>query len=235
MDLYSRIELIYQPIFTEFLNLTKEEWTEMIRNFIIKLASKRIGNLLLDHITDFLCRGYKLTITNVDRHTMIYPKIKYISSTHSLIVIPSVPYFTTVDILSKITLNPREEYEKDFLNLHTVSKYGLSQFPLGLQHIDSALITRVRMPGFIGLAHELVHCARHFNRYSDDSREEDNTIYGIYGSTLQIDGVNITENAIRGEWGYGARISHEAYNIFCYGVRSTYHNSSMFTKNDFFN
>jgi hypothetical protein len=95
------------------------------------------------------------------------------------------------------------------------------------------------MSYFIGFTHELIHCLRHFEGFDYNiSTEEANTIYGTSDGVLKYNLLGkemvITENTIRTEWELPKRISHRAYEIYCYNIHRTYDNKSKFSKSDFF-
>lgn len=95
------------------------------------------------------------------------------------------------------------------------------------------------MSHFIGFVHELIHCLRHFEGIDSNTKtEEANTIYGTSEGVLKynVSGkeITITENTIRVEWELPKRISHRAYEIYCYNICRTYENKSKFNKSSFF-
>jgi hypothetical protein len=93
-----------------------------------------------------------------------------------------------------------------------------------------------RMPGFISLAHELIHCLRHFEGITSDNFEEEATI-GINNNKTffyKRNNHTITENSIRKEHNMNKRISYISEELYCYKLQRTYKNASQFSKMDFF-
>lgn len=238
MELYQGFKFKFNYIATSFPHLDETEWTNMIKTFCINLSNKPVGDLLVRNLLKFISKGYKITISNNDYpiNSTIYPKIRYISANSILIVIPSVPYFTYVDTISKdICADAIDSFIK---NIEKVTKGFPSKYPLKFndKHRDySFLISKTKMTGFISFAHELIHALRYFENIGiEGTEEEDCTIYGLEGQTLQYDKTFITENAIRKEYGMDSRISHDCREIFCYNVRFTHKNEDMFSKEDYY-
>jgi hypothetical protein len=101
MSLFNYLELNYQPVYAGFINLNQEEWMQMIRMFVDKLAEKTTGKILTTKLIDFVKRGYKIIIQNHDFpfNRTVYPKIRIVDIQTVIIVIPSVPYFINIDIV----------------------------------------------------------------------------------------------------------------------------------------
>lgn len=240
MELFQMITYNFTNIYTELLHLDEDEWLIMIRKFFNRLAEKETGSVIVDRLKYFLLNGYKITISNNDFITshIIYPKIKYNDPRNVFIVIPSVPYFTKVQVISKSLC---EDCDDEFLQNMNVVANGLpSSFKINFNQDHSMyrfLIKNEKMSNFISFVHELVHCLRHFEGLTKVN-DEDNTIYGINGTVLtykdNVKEVYITENSIRKEWGYRARVSHSSIDEFCYGAKYTYKNKDAYTKEDFY-
>ena len=238
MALSDYITINYQPVYTRFIHLESDEWIHMIKQFLDKLAEKSVGKMLTDKILTFIRSGYKVHIQNCDfpYNNTVYPKIRYINSRTVLIVVPSIPYFTTID-----TIEPglcEDVDDKFFKNLSMCLQYNPANFKINTND-HKYLISPGKQTGFISLAHELIHCLRFFEGIQlDDLTEEDNTIYGIKDSVLSYsDGINqvyITENKIRQEWEMNPRVSHDCKEVFCMYVHSTHINSDKFTKESFY-
>ncbi len=239
MALFDNININYQPVYSTFVNLDSTEWTRMIKLFITKLAEKPVGRMLSDKLLNCVQQGYSITIQNHDFPTnrTVFPKIRYTGPREVLIVIPSIPYFTTIDVIESGLCDDVED--KFLSNLSKASAHEPVSFPIKLDN-HKFLLSKGKQTGFISLAHELIHCLRKWEGMNtEDSREEDNTIYGITGSVLtyNVGGqkkVYITENAIRKEWGMQARVSHDCKEIFCMYVPSTHVNFEKFTKQSYF-
>lgn len=242
MEFYIRLNITFIPIHTDHINLSEEEWRRMIMINCLKLAEKPVGCLLINKLTDFINNGYNIKIANYDtelnpRYT--YPKIRFIDPKSVLIIIPSVPYFVNVQVLTS-----KYEFFPDNHNLNQVSQYKPAFNKLeSINYKDinnlSNWIGLEQLPQIIGFAHELIHCLRYFEGLNTSNpNEEDHTIYGIASETLSynIDGtmIYITENTIRKDFGFKPRMSHLSNEIYCWGLLSTYHNSSKFNKKDFF-
>lgn len=237
MALSHRIQLNYQPVYTRFVNLSSEEWTQMVRQFVDKLAEKPVGGTLVTNLIRFIESGYKILIQNHDYPTSrtVFPKIRYVNKKTVLIVVPSVPYFTTVE-----TVDPelcKDVQDKFFTNLS-----GVLALKPAIDKLDFSsykfLLSSTKQTGFISLAHELIHCLRMWEGMNqDDPNEEDNTIYGIAGSVLTYHNgqkkIYICENAIRQEWGMKPRVTHDCKEIFCMYVPSTHSRSSQYTKQNY--
>ncbi len=238
MALFDNIHINYQPVYSQFVNLDLSDWTRMIKLFLTKLAEKPIGRILTDKLLEYVSRGYSITIQNHDFPTnrTVFPKIRYIGARGVLIVIPSIPYFTTIDVIDSGLCDDVED--KFFANLSDAIAHEPVSFPINLDN-HKFLLSKGKQTGFISLAHELIHCLRKWEGMnSEDPREEPNTIYGIKGSVLTYTvgqkKVYITENTIRKEWGMQARVSHDCKEIFCMYVPSTHVNSEKFTKQSYF-
>lgn len=244
MELYSKLNFEFTEIFTEHIHLTKEEWKMMIMVFCLELADKPTSKIMIDKLVEFINGGNSIKIANYDtklQSSYIYPKIRYDSPKSALIIIPSVPYFVDVEVISK-----HSDTIPDDQDLLRVSQYcpssskleSSSKYKDNKNQID--WIKKERMPQIIGFAHELVHCLRHFEAYeTNQSNEEEHTIYGIGSKTLKynIGGKSfyITENTIRRDFGFKPRMSHNSREVYCYRLTSTYSESYKFTKQDFFN
>jgi hypothetical protein len=243
MTLFNYIQLNYQLVCSHenLINLTEQEWTTMIKQFTIQLAEKPVGLILTNKLIGFIERGYKIQIQNHDfsYSNTIYPKIKYVNEKTALIVVPSIPYFTSIDTV-KLELC-KDITDKFFINLIKVLNYQPGTFKLDFSQYKY-LLSPSKQTGFISLAHELIHCLRNWECINsnnfDNSNEEDNTIYGINGSVLQYhDGKNIffiTENSIRKEWGMNPRVTHDCIELFCAQVKKTHVNANNYTKKNFY-
>ena len=238
MQLANFIIINYYPVYSSFINLDSTEWTNMICLFLNKLAEKPVGKLLSDKLIEFINSGYKITIKNCDfpHNVTIYPKIKFIDKQNILIVIPSVPYFTSIDTID--TSLCKDINNSFFKNLLNVTKYNPSKYKLDLSNY-TFLLSKDKQSGFINLAHELIHCLRFWQGIIfDDTIEEDDTIYGIIGSVLSYNLNNkviyITENTIRQEWGMKPRVSHDCTELFCMYDQRTHNNAHLFAKADYF-
>lgn len=241
MELYTKLNFKFDYFDTHLIHLKEDEWRMMIQNFCVKLAEKPIGKLLLNKLTQFISNRYHIKFANYDTEfesSYIYPKIIYIGPKHVVIVIPSVPYFVNVDVLNESVLQLSTDH-----NLHQVinCKPTYSKLDLSFTYNKNqkSWFLSERLPQFIGFAHELVHCLRHFEGIDTNHLdEEERTIYGISYNTLsyEMDGqrVYVTENSIRKDFGLKPRISHSSDEVFCWRVASTYDNSRKFTKDDFF-
>jgi len=214
----------------------------MIMGFCLTLAEKPVGRLLINKLIDFINNGYNINISNYDTELnsrYIYPKIRFQDPKSVLIIIPSVPYFVNVQVLTS-----KYEFFPDNHNLNQIIQYKPAFNKLeSINYKDinnlSDLIRLEQLPQIIGFAHELIHCLRYFEGLNTSNpNEEDHTIYGIASETLSynIDGkkVYITENTIRKDFGFKPRMSHVSNEIYCWGLLSTYHNSDKFNKEDFF-
>ena len=240
MEFYTKIDINFTPIYTDHINLSEEEWRRMIMSFCLKLAEKPVGYILINKLTEFISNGYNLKLSNYDTDSSyVYPKIKFQNSNSVLIIIPSVPYFVNVEVLTKDA-----QFLSDNDNLNQVIQYkpAFNKLELSSYYKDKnkdAFIILEQLPQIIGFAHELIHCLRYFERLDVfNSNEEEHTIYGIDSNTLSynIDGkeVYITENTIRKDFGFKPRMSHLSNEIYCWRLLSTYDNSSKFNKEDFF-
>ncbi len=258
MNLFDHIKLKYEPVFNSYLYLDKNEWTRMIKTFCNKLAEKPVGNILGSKLVEFIENGNQIIIANNDypiSHT-IFPKIRYINKQTVLIVIPSVPYFTSNYTINRKLLEDIEDIDSDEDNQININHDDqTSKVLTHYKNISECrptnklsdkdayeykfLIGVEPVPPFIHFAHELVHCLRFFSKFnSEDRHEEDATIYGLKTNVLnyKINGktIYITENTIRREWGLNPRVNHDSVEIFCHGVNFTYPNAKMFSKKDFF-
>jgi hypothetical protein len=238
MSLSNCIQINYQPVYSRFVTLDSNEWTRMVKLFIDKLAEKPIGKMLSDKLLAYIARGYSITIQNHDfpDNRTVFPKIKYIGKNKVLIVIPSVPYFTTIDTVESGLCE--DVPDKFFSNLSDAILHKPVKYKLTFDN-HSFLLSRGKQTGFISLAHELIHCLRKWEGMNtDDLEEEDNTIYGIIGSVLSYNDeqtkIYITENTIRKEWGMSPRVTHDCKETFCMYVPSTHSNSEKFTKHSFY-
>ena len=238
MSLSNNIKINYQPVYTSLVNLDSSEWIRMIKLFIDKLAEKPIGRMLTDKLLGYIARGYSITIQNHDfpENRTVFPKIKFTSSSTVLIVIPSIPYFTTIDTVESGLCD--DVPDKFFSNLSDVISHKPVNHRLSFNNYPF-LLSQDKQTGFISLAHELIHCLRKWEGINtDDSEEEDNTIYGIIGSVLTYHDeqtkIYITENTIRKEWGMSPRVTHDCKELFCMYVPSTHSNSVNFNKQSFF-
>jgi hypothetical protein len=230
MELYSKLIINFTEFHTDHINLSEEEWNRMIMGFCIKLAEKPAGRILIEKLTGFVNDKYHIKVANYDtelKSSCIYPKIRYQDKKSILIIIPSVPYFVKVEVLK----------DNDFNYLPVAEKLSSS----GRYEGNKAnLIQLERLPQIIGFAHELIHCLRYFEGINTSHpNEEEHTIYGIESNTLSynINGqtVYITENTIRKDFGFKPRMSHYSSENYCWGLISSYKNSTNFTKEDFFN
>ena len=238
MALSDNIKIKYQSVYSSFVNLEAHEWTQMIKLFIDKLAEKPVGRILSEKLIGYIHQGYSITIQNHDfpENRTVFPKIRYIGARAVLIVIPSVPYFTSIE-----TVDPdlcEDVQDKFFITLTSALSYSPVKNKLNFDNYKF-LLSRGKQTGFISLAHELIHCLRKWEGINtDDFDEEDNTIYGIVGSVLTFTSdknkIHITENTIRQEWGLCPRVSHDCKEIFCMYVPMTHHNADKFTKQSYF-
>ena len=238
MSLFNYIKINYQPVYTSLINLDANEWSCMVKLFIDKLAEKPIGRILSDKLIGYITRGYSITIQNHDfpENITVFPKIRYTGSRTVLIVVPSIPYFTSIDTVESGLCE--DVPDKFFSNLSDAISHKPVKYKLTFDN-HSFLLSRGKQTGFISLAHELIHCLRKWEGINtDDSEEEDNTIYGIIGSVLTYNDeqtkIYITENTIRKEWGMCPRVTHDCKEIFCMYIRSTHSNSDKFTKHSFY-
>lgn len=243
MELFDKIKLNYNPIHVyDLVNLNQEEWIQMIKYFCEKLAERKNGRILVDKLIQFIDRGFNITVSNNDFkfNSTIYPKIRY-DGNNVFIVIPSVPYFTSVQVIDKELVS-----ESDIVFIQNLERITMG-FPSNVKldfddkdkHYDyNFLVSWEIMSGFLGFAHELIHTVRYFENYDIDGRyEEDNTIYGydrVLSYVINGEVVYMTENSIRMDWDIKPRVSHDCKEIFCYGMRNTYKNANNFTKEDFF-
>jgi hypothetical protein len=237
MSLFERLLINFIPIHTDQLHLTKDQWVCLIQTTITKISSKPVGEILIGKLVTFLSQGKKITITNKDPTcTVIFPKINFLGN-EVIIVFPNVAYFTETEIIDSTVC---EGLTDPFLqSMHKVALGKPAKKKLYLDNYNF-LIRFETQPLFISLAHELIHCLRYFEGYDiNDDLEEDNTIYGIKSFTLSYLSnsakIFITENVIRKEWNLGARVSHNAREVFCYGLKSSYVNGSRFSNDSFFN
>jgi hypothetical protein len=243
MEFYYRLKFEFTEFYTEHIHLSEEEWKMMIMVFCLELAEKPVGSLLFNKLTEFIDNKYNIKISNYDtelRSSYIYPKIRFQDPRSVLIIIPSVPYFVKVEVLTESL-----EFFPDNYNLNQVLQYkparnkleSSSNYKDNKNQVDC--INLEKLPPIIGFAHELVHCLRHFERLdTNNSNEEEHTIYGIGSNTLSYDiagrKVYITENTIRKDFGFRPRMSHSSSELYCWRLPSTYSNSGNFTKEDFF-
>jgi len=241
MDFYDKVELRFEYIPTDLIHLNESEWKKMIKIFCDKLKNKFIGSLLINKLMEFLLKGYNIIISNNDYSVsqVIYPKIRLINRTTVLIVIPSVPYFTLIDTVSKdLCSNIDELFIK---NMDNILKGMESKFKINFYYDYNDytfLLSKTKSSNFINFAHELIHVLRFFEGYRNDDFEEDATIYGLEGYTLKYI-VNdsqyvITENIIRLENEMELRVSHESQEMLCHDLRHSYKNAYKYDKSDFF-
>jgi hypothetical protein len=254
MTLFDYIKLKYEPVFNTHIYLNNIEWTSMIKTFCSKLAEKPVGNILESKLLEFIEKGYQIIIANNDYpiSRTIFPKIRYVNKTTVLIVIPSVPYFTSnytinrklLEDIGQSDINENDQVD----NINRVLNHYVNIcecLPTNKLSDKDAyeykfLIGVEPVPPFIHFAHELVHCLRFFSKFNtEDCNEEDATIYGLKTNVLnyKTNGktVYITENTIRREWGLNPRVNHDSVENFCHEVHSTYPNAKKFSKKDFFN
>jgi hypothetical protein len=237
MDFLNKVKFSFRPIHTEIVNLNENEWINFIKNNIIKINSKPIGNLLIKKLYNFLINHKSITFLNFDKDSIIvYPKIKFIDDNNIFIIIPNTPYFQEIETIDYRLCEDVDDVF--FNNLLNVTRHSPSEFRLNLFDYKF-LIENTNCNSFITLAHELIHCLRFFeNIFLNNTLEEDNTIYGIYGNVLYYNSNNkniyITENSIRNEWGLLPRVSHNSKDIFCYQNYSTYSKKDLYTKQDFY-
>ena len=238
MNLSSHVQINYQYVRSQFDHLNKNEWIEMIKLFLVKLAEKPIGRLLSEKLITFVESGYIIRIQNHDfpNDRTVYPKIKFISDYEVLIVIPSIPYFTEIQTIDASLLSDINFHSHTKILTETIKllNYEPIDYCIDLSEF-SWLISTSKQTGFIALAHELIHCLHKFdNIYSNDYTEEANTIFGINSSVYRIDDIIITENTIRKEWNMPARISHDCEEIFCMYVLKTHKNAINYNKTNYF-
>jgi hypothetical protein len=219
------------------LCLNKEEWTNMIYEFITKLNDNKIGYKFLNRLKYFLDRDYNLTIINKDDYSRsIYPKTKFINNKTVEILIPSVPYFTQAK-----TIDPKLFDNSDLIDISKkslndilmISKYKELDDKIKFTDLVDNLICYTNQSFFMTFVHELIHCLRFFENLSSLKYEEEATIYGIKSESLVIDGEVITENRFRKEFGLYPRICHDSRDIYIYNVQSTLDNAKYFNKESF--
>lgn len=243
MELYSRLKFEFTEFHTDHIHLSEEEWKMMIMVFCLELAEKPVGGLLIEKLTEFINNRYNIKIANYDtelKSSYVYPKIRFQGHKSVLIIIPSVPYFVKVEVLTEGSY-----FFPDNYNLNQVLQYKPAKKKLessctykdNKKQVD--WIKLEQLPKIIGFSHELVHCLRHFEGLdTNNSNEEEHTIYGIGSKTLSYDingrTIYITENTIRKNFGLKPRMSHSSSEIYCWRLQSTYSNSGKFTKEDFF-
>lgn len=221
MSLIDKIIIKWIPITSSLIFLEKEEWINMIKLFINRLNDKEITIIIKNKLEYFLSINYKIIISNLDpNNTIIYPKCKYLNNS-VLIIIPNVPYFISTELIDSKLFDHYPK--KNYPNLEEYKKY----------------IFKEKVPGFISFVHELIHCLRFFEKLINDFKnEEANVIYGIEYEVLSYSINNkiyyITENQIRLSYGLCPRISHDAEELLCEGVKHTIKNNELFSKNDFF-
>lgn len=192
--------------------LNENEWRNVIRNCISVIKGTQVGSILLNKINRYISSGNILKIKNyVENKSFQYPHVNYknintYSNLHEItICIPDTPYFTKVPIISpnlSFLANENELFHniynqcpvKDKLDQDFVRSFSEFHF----------------QPIVVVLFHELVHVLRYFMNISDDTFEEEATMYGIIGKTLIIDGFVVTENTFRKELNLFPRISHSS-------------------------
>lgn len=238
MNLSEHVKINYQYVRSTFVHLEKNEWIEMIKLFLVKLAEKPVGKLLSEKLISFIDSGYVIKIQNHDfpQDRTVYPKIKFISNIEVLIVIPSIPYFTEIQTINPLLLSDINFQSHEKILSETIKLLNYEPIDYYIELYDfSWLISTSKQTGFIALAHELIHCLHKFdNVYCDDYTEEANTIYGLSTSVYMIDDIIITENTIRKEWDMPPRISHDCEEIFCMYVPKTHKNANNYNKTNYF-
>lgn len=238
MSLIDKVTIKYNIIYNSLFYLSEKEWIDMVNLFLNKLAEKPVGNCLITKLEEFIIRGYSVIISNNDfpHNITVFPKIRYIDRNSVIIVIPSVPYFTTVDTIEHDLCS--DSHHPEIQNLDRVSKWLPSN---GELNIDKYLffISQERITCFIGMAHELIHCLRYFEgKHLGGELEEANTIYGtktgVLSYVIKEQIYFLTENSIRKEWGFKARVSHNSIPLLCHGFEKTFVNTCKFTKANFY-
>jgi hypothetical protein len=221
------------------LYLNEDEWILMINNFVDSLRTKIYGRKLIERLEYYLSKGYTFECVNKDSHGyIIFPKSRYISDTHALIVIPSIPYFINIDTINATKLSKIEnnKYFSCFDDFNKLLKYEEIEDVLKSDHITTHELNEFSFqPYFFIFVHELIHIIRFFeNIHLRGEYEESATIYGLNNKSLYIDKLLITENTIRAEWKYPPRISHHSQNLYVDDIIQTHENRHLFSKDSFF-
>ena len=204
---------------THVHSISKEEYTKLINDIIQALyIESRHAAILLNKLAPF---NDRIIIINKDPSiyvstTCIYPKIIYPERNHGygdniIIVIPP-SYEGFVDSVEPlIDYNNSNEENKSLI--HQLHNY----IPLQ-KIIDSNTLNKfkiIKRPQYckIYFAHELLHAYHYFyNTFNENTNnlQEHVIIYGLEGYTIVHNNkeIYITENIIRGDYGYYPRISH---------------------------
>ena len=244
MDFYSKLELQFTLISTDFLQLNEKEWYEMIKLFCVKLADKPIGNIIISKLDEFISNDYNIIISNYDSESVyIHPKVKYIDKKLIIIIIPSLPYFVNVEIIDINIFNNINSYvSNEYYNFLRVNNYETSTIPLDTieRTLNNNTYKWLQMPQFIAFAHELIHVLRYFEGFNiRHVNEEANVIYGLESNVLTYTIMDIeykiTENMVRKDFNLRPRVSHDSKEIYCYSNYETYVNHDKFSKEDFYN
>ena len=194
--------------FTDRYYLTEEEWLNNINNYINKLKNTITGNKMFELLEYYISVGYEIIISNYNSNIINqYPHVRPKTNNKIYVYFPDIPYFIKVPVIkNKITNN-------EFIN-NIVSCIPLN-YKIDTNRIKYKYDTQKYS---IMFAHELTHVLRTIFNCNDINEEED-TIYGLH-NVLEVDGVIITENAFRRDFGLNLRISHQSEEIYIYGYEN---------------
>ena len=213
-------------------DLNEEQWMKLLHKSIEKISSKSVGNLLLSKLNYFVKNNYVVEFTNKPLLNHIYPASQLVSEKYGRICVPSVPYFISVPT-SKINFIENTEH-KNLVNHCCISSI------FNLDEKDySDYISWDDIPYFLIIAHELIHILRYFEKMDVIQLEEEvNVIYGLDKGVLKYFEGNeikyITENMIRKEHNYPARLSHNSKELFIYNVPWTFENKLKYSIDKYF-
>lgn len=212
--------------------LSKEEWTLIIENHLKSIESTTIGNILINQINYHIMMGHTITIINYNnKNSFQYPSMNYKlngSQYNITICIPDTPYFIKVPVLSP-EITELVDYDKNLQNIYNCNE---SNIKLDNEFVKSFSSLEFQ-PVIVMLFHELVHSLRLLEGIYSNTMEEEATMYGITGYTLNINQKYITENSFRKELGLAPRISHNSEYLYVYNTSSIIKKPILFWKEAF--
>ena len=199
--------------------LSENKWKSNIIDYLDKIKSIKIGELLLNKIQDFIeIKKNKVIIKNYSDSKIIqYPHCQR-NGKDITIYIPDSPYFISVPVFDEKLIEDSSLFGdlKNLVELNPLDKKLDCSFVKSFSKFEF-------QPYVVILFHELIHCYR-FLTEEESIDDEEAIIYGLKNQTSIINDNNkihfMTENNFRKSLGLSKRISHDSKFIYVENCRN---------------